>query len=556
MEKLIIEPYTLPKDPIFSDFTPTQGKTDHKSGDEKLAMMSKMLDEAETGTDEDDIVITSKTPATNRKGEKPTETKIENDSGKTQSVSSSPIKSHPNFNRISDVNGFILNSNGVSNNIAPSVGAQNANSLDDVLSNINHLSQEKNKTPTVTDNSENGNHIPEIKRQTKPVDNSSEVLKSKVDNSSVPSSNVSNKILPTSHIPNNTLTTKNDFDLNLNKSILNATNLNLSQKGLVSNNNINPNSTLVTQSPKSSQDQPKNITTNVVGQNGMENDKVNPTEKNVLPSFHDFPSNTPATTLDQSSVPNNINVTAVNIPKGPSNVTNIPANEPPNPQHIPLNVRSVPGDAQNIPQSTNILSNVPGSSTTSPNPKNVSANLIYLQPNMPNMPPNITNILPSNTNIPINVTNSSKPQYDSRKTNQQISLKTQSVSSKNVAQSEHQDKPQRKFITTYGLPHGWQKAINHENGRVYYIDHNTQTTHWNLPPEIQSHYMKKMQSEESNEMESTSKTTSKAPQGPTEEVKPTLKRSLSSPNLADDLQAPKEKKDTSRPLIDRSQKPK
>ena len=554
MEKSTIESYTLPKDPIFSDTTPAQQKTDHKSGVDKFAMMRKILDEAETGTDEDDIVITSKTPATN-KGEKTMETKIESDTGKTQSLSSSPIKSNPSYNRISNINGFTLNSDGVSNNITSSVGAQKVNSLDDVLPNINHLSQDKNKTPTATDSSESGNHIPEIKRQTKPVDSASEIPKSNVDTNSIPASNLPDKIPPASNIPNSIPSTRNDLDLTLSKSILNAKNLHPSQKGLMGKNIISPNSTQATKSPKSSQDQAKNITTNVVAQNDTENDKINPTEKNVSPSPCNFPSNninTPASTLEQSSVPTNINVTAVNIPKGSSNVTYIPANKPPNPQNIPSNIKSVPGNAKNIPQSTNILPNVPGSCTASPNPKNVSGNLIYLQPNMPNIPPNIANIPPSNTNIPTNLTNSSKP----KDVNQQISLKTQGVSSKNITQSERQDKPQRKFITTYGLPHGWQKAINHENGRIYYIDHNTRTTHWNLPPEIQSHYMKKMQSEESNEMDSTSKTASKAPQGQTEEVKPTLKRSLSSPNLADDLQAAKEKKDTIRPVIDRSQKPK
>ena len=557
VEKPTIGSYTLPRDPVFSDITPTQEKTDNKSSVDKLAMMRKMLDEAETGTDEDDIVITSKTPATNRKGEKPTETKIENDTGKTQSVSISPIKSDPNVNRISNINDFISNSDGVSNNIAPSVGAQNANSLDDVLPNINQLSQEKNKTPTATDSSDNGNHIPEIKRQAKPVDNSSEIPKSKFDNNSIPSNNLPNEISPTSHIPNDIPTTRNDSALTLNKSVLNAEKFYPSQKGLVGNNVINPNSTPVTKSPKSSQifqDQPKTNAANVVAQNG-----ITTTEKNILPAPRNFPSNninTPASTLDQSLVPTNINVTAANIAKGPSNVTsNMPANKPPYPQNIASNVWSVPGNLQNIPQSTNILTNVPGSFTASSNPKNISTNLTYLPPNTPNIPPNI-NIPPSNTNIPTNLTNNSKPQDESTKANQQISHKTQGISGKNVARNERQDKPQRKFITTYGLPHGWQKAINHENGRIYYIDHNTRTTHWNLPPEIQSHYMKKMQSEENNEMESTSKTTSKSPQGPTEEVKPTLRRSLSSPNLGDDLQAAKEKKDTNRPMIDRSQKPK
>ena len=30
------------------------------------------------------------------------------------------------------------------------------------------------------------------------------------------------------------------------------------------------------------------------------------------------------------------------------------------------------------------------------------------------------------------------------------------------------------------LPPGWEKKVN-RNGKTYYVDHNTRTTHWNPP---------------------------------------------------------------------------
>ena len=38
--------------------------------------------------------------------------------------------------------------------------------------------------------------------------------------------------------------------------------------------------------------------------------------------------------------------------------------------------------------------------------------------------------------------------------------------------------------TTPGLPVGWQKRVDQNSGKVYFIDHNTQTTHWVLPADI------------------------------------------------------------------------
>ena len=42
-------------------------------------------------------------------------------------------------------------------------------------------------------------------------------------------------------------------------------------------------------------------------------------------------------------------------------------------------------------------------------------------------------------------------------------------------------KPTKNLDTTPELPDGWKKGIDKKSGRVYYVDHNTKTTHWNLP---------------------------------------------------------------------------
>ncbi|XP_035668964.1 ubiquitin carboxyl-terminal hydrolase 8-like [Branchiostoma floridae] len=39
-------------------------------------------------------------------------------------------------------------------------------------------------------------------------------------------------------------------------------------------------------------------------------------------------------------------------------------------------------------------------------------------------------------------------------------------------------------VTSPGLPVGWEKVLDQQTGRYYYKDHNTATTHWNLPQSI------------------------------------------------------------------------
>ena len=58
----------------------------------------------------------------------------------------------------------------------------------------------------------------------------------------------------------------------------------------------------------------------------------------------------------------------------------------------------------------------------------------------------------------------------------------------------HQELPQQQYIprgrgggrgrgAMNQLPLGWQTAYTNE-GQLYFIDHNTRTTHWQLPPHI------------------------------------------------------------------------
>ena len=79
------------------------------------------------------------------------------------------------------------------------------------------------------------------------------------------------------------------------------------------------------------------------------------------------------------------------------------------------------------------------------------------------------------------------------------------------------------YITTPGLPPGWERVEN--GGRPYYKDHNTQTTHWELPkaPTTGSNVAATQASGQKQQR----------PQIKRQSLvdKPTLRRSLSSPNL-------------------------
>ena len=154
-------------------------------------------------------------------------------------------------------------------------------------------------------------------------------------------------------------------------------------------------------------------------------------------------------------------------------------------------------------------------------------------------PPNTTP-LPSYVNVSGTVQHPIKQQA-------QISGKTQvttSVEHKAPKPSQqHLNKPS-SYVTTPGLPPGWERVDN--GGRPYYKDHNTQTTHWKPPNVAATGRNVAPESNKQNQQHSQTKRQSSID-------RPTLHRSLSSPNLAklsdENNTAPK------RPVIDRLSKP-
>ena len=55
---------------------------------------------------------------------------------------------------------------------------------------------------------------------------------------------------------------------------------------------------------------------------------------------------------------------------------------------------------------------------------------------------------------------------------------------KKEGQGEEQPQRHREFRVRTGVPEGWEKRLDHKTGRYYYVDHSTQTTHWNPPTQL------------------------------------------------------------------------
>ena len=129
----------------------------------------------------------------------------------------------------------------------------------------------------------------------------------------------------------------------------------------------------------------------------------------------------------------------------------------------------------------------------------------------------------------------------------QISGKTQVTTSvehkARKPSQQHLNKPS-SYVTTPGLPPGWETVDN--GGRPHYKDHNAQTTHWKSPNLAAIGRNVTPESNKQKRQHSQTKRQSLID-------RPTLHRSLSSPNLAklsdENNTAPK------RPVIDRLAKP-
>ena len=100
---------------------------------------------------------------------------------------------------------------------------------------------------------------------------------------------------------------------------------------------------------------------------------------------------------------------------------------------------------------------------------------------------------------------------------------------------------------THGLPPGWERVLDRRTGRYYFQDHNTRTTHWNPPESLTQTMNQSIMGHNTPTVKET------------EPKKPSLKRSLSSPNLAkidtDEVNRSTPKSVPTRPVINRRTKP-
>ena len=100
---------------------------------------------------------------------------------------------------------------------------------------------------------------------------------------------------------------------------------------------------------------------------------------------------------------------------------------------------------------------------------------------------------------------------------------------------------------THGLPPGWERVLDTKMGRYYFKDHNTKTTHWNPPESLTQTMNQSMMGHNTPTVKET------------EPKKPSLKRSLSSPNLAkldaEEIKPSEPKGVTNRPRVNRRTKP-
>lgn len=146
--------------------------------------------------------------------------------------------------------------------------------------------------------------------------------------------------------------------------------------------------------------------------------------------------------------------------------------------------------------------------------------------NIPGKSPNCQ-VLPGNSAKPP-VSELSQPSGQHKKPNQP------SVSNK-----------KSNYLTTPGLPPGWEKVVDGE--KLYFKDHNTQTTHWEMPKVVTtSSNVSTPQASVPQKDQSQMKRQSSV-------ERPKLHRSLSSPNIAKLLD--QRSSGPKKPVVDRMSKP-
>lgn len=225
-----------------------------------------------------------------------------------------------------------------------------------------------------------------------------------------------------------------------------------------------------------------------------------------------------------------------------------------NPTHVSQ------GQPTTIPPNSNVISS--SQSTSTP----VSHNSAILSPNQLITAPTISSIVPPN---PPKSPNTNTPPNQPKTTI--ISQNPASVSpsqvnftpsppntthlpqrSPSVHRSTYLPSVPQTFATsrtgmTHGLPAGWDRVLDRKTGRYYFRDHNTKTTHWNLPQSLTQTMNQSIIGHNAPTVKEV------------EPKKSSLKRSLSSPNLAkiDDEKVKPSSPDgaTYRPTVNRRTKP-
>ncbi|XP_065669998.1 ubiquitin carboxyl-terminal hydrolase 8 isoform X3 [Hydra vulgaris] len=271
-----------------------------------------------------------------------------------------------------------------------------------------------------------------------------------------------------------------------------------------------------------------------------------------------------------SSTPTNLNKLILTQPvvglttsdKLPVNITSqisppiLPVSSNTSTQHL-TNIQNLPdkpniflqpkfkADSENLAEKGNPVPNISLIATSHP--------VITVPPMISQVNPNMGILSPQVNAIPNVMVQSSLDLPKQGERNNSANVPATFVPKQYSTSSLSVQKP--KCLTTFGLPNGWEKAISHDTGRVYYKDHNTETTHWELPIEVQQQMLiKPVPRKELSVTKAFNDSFAVPNEFSHKDAESKIKRSLSSPNLneASADQLPKLK---SFPVIDRLSKP-
>ncbi|XP_065063974.1 ubiquitin carboxyl-terminal hydrolase 8-like [Rhopilema esculentum] len=245
-----------------------------------------------------------------------------------------------------------------------------------------------------------------------------------------------------------------------------------------------------------------------------------------------------------------------NVPLKPGQSHKIPPSTGSNANLVPKQGigANLPQDLRpsaNVPMSPTATTNVPGKPGTSGALPGANANQAGTKPPTPSegQQPKLTQSPTKGHSGNFPMSPITRPSNTVSHLSNSTMLRPQMSSDNFKAARADSETMEQEIVTTPGLPHGWEKSVDKRTGRIYFIDHITKSTHWELPPDFYASREKETE---------TKKQKRQAPEPPTakeeEEPQPALKRSLSTPNLAD-LEVNKEIAKPVRPVVDRTLKP-